>query len=163
MTPTQGTGLTPFSVTVNNQNRLSTLGYTYDAAGNLTSGGATWDAEGRMKTAPGATYTYDGEGKRVMKSVTGPPPETKLYWYGMNADPLLETDGSGNLQNEYIFFGGKRLARRDAAGNVNFYLGDHLGSSRVVTTAAGAILDDCDFLPFGQRVATAPVLCRGFL
>ena len=45
----------------------------------------------------------------------------------------------------------KRMARRDAPGNVNYYLSDHLGSSRVVTNSAGTILDDCDFTPFGQE------------
>jgi RHS repeat-associated protein len=34
---------------------------------------------------------------------------------------------------------------------VNYYLSDHLGSSRVVTGSAGNILDDCDFTPFGQE------------
>jgi RHS repeat-associated protein len=86
-----------------------------------------------------------------MKSITRPPPETKLYWYGMNADPLTETDGAGGNANEYVFFGGKRIARRDASGNVNYYFCDHLGSSRVVTSATGTILDDCDFVPFGQE------------
>jgi RHS repeat-associated protein len=64
---------------------------------------------------------------------------------------LLETDLNGNLQNEYIFFGGKRIARRDASGSLNYYLSDHLGSSRVVAGSAGTILDDCDFTPFGQE------------
>jgi RHS repeat-associated protein len=36
---------------------------------------------------------------------------------------------------------------------VNYYFADHLGSSRVVTNAAGTILDDSDFYPFGgERV-----------
>jgi hypothetical protein len=34
-----------------------------------------------------------------------------LYWYGMSADPLLETDLSGNNGAEYVFFGGRRTAR----------------------------------------------------
>jgi len=139
-----------------NKNQINTSGFQYDLAGNLTTDGSfsyTWDAEGRMKTAGSGTYsvayTYDGDGKRVAKVPNSPPGPSQLYWYGTGSDPLLETDLNGNLQNEYIFFGGKRIARRDATGNVNYYFSDHLGSSRVVTNAAGGILDDCDFTPFG--------------
>ncbi len=108
-------------------------------------------AESRMKMGAGVTYAYDGDGKRVSKS-TG-----KLYWYtsaplsagGMGSDPLIETDAAGNNPVEYVFFGGKRIARRKATGEVNYYFADHLGSSRAVTNASGTILDDSDFYPFG--------------
>ena len=115
-----------------------------------------------MKTAAGVTYTYDGDGRRVAKvhPYTGeanPGPEildglTHLYWYGMGSDALDETDAAGNTNNssfnEYIFFGGRRIARRDF-NNVNYYFADHLGTSRVVTDAGGTVLDDSDFYPFG--------------
>ena len=93
-------------------------------------------------------YTYDG--KCVSKS------SGKLYWYGMSADVLVETDANGNNATEYIFFGGKRIARREASGAVFYSFADHLGSSRVVTNAAGQILDDSDYYPFGgERVVAA--------
>jgi len=89
--------------------------------------------------------------KRVEKS------SGKLYWYGTSPDPLLETDGSGTLLNEYIFFNGKRIARRDASGNVDYYVGDQLGTARVVTNAAGTIQDEVDYYPYGgERDVTGP-------
>ena len=107
----------------------------------------TWNSEDQLKTAAGVTYTYDGDGHRVEKS------SGKLYWYGTGSDPLMETDLSGNLTDEYIFFGGKRIARRDSSNNVVYYAADHLGTSRVVASSAGAILDQSDFYPFGgERV-----------
>jgi RHS repeat-associated protein len=55
-----------------------------------------------------------------------------------------------------VFFGGKRIARRQSSGTVHYYFADHLGSSRVVTSATGAILDDADFYPFGgERVVNS--------
>jgi hypothetical protein len=42
----------------------------------------------------------------------------KIYWCGLSSDPLLETDAAGNNPSEYIFFGGKRIARRDSSGNI---------------------------------------------
>ena len=55
------------------------------------------------------------------------------------------------MAKNYAPFGGKRIARHDTPGSVNYYLSDHLGSSRVVTNSAGTILDDCDFTPFGEE------------
>jgi RHS repeat-associated protein len=69
---------------------------------------------------------------------------------GTSSDPLFETDAAGNVTDEYIFFAGKRTARKKSpSGEIHYYFADHLGSSRVVTSAAGAILDDSDFYPFG--------------
>ncbi len=54
---------------------------------------------------------YDGDGKRAEKV------GSEIYWYGLGSEPLMETDWSGNLENEYVFLGGKRMARRDASGS----------------------------------------------
>ena len=125
--------------TVTAKNQIS--GLNYDAAGNQTNDGSgltfTYDAENRMTATAGVTYTYDGDGKRVKKS------SGMLYWYGTGSDPLLETDMSGNATDEYVFFGGKRIARRIvSSGVVNYYFADHLGTSRVVNNATGGILED---------------------
>jgi RHS repeat-associated protein len=77
----------------------------------------------------------------------------KLYWYGLSADALVETDASGSNPTEYIFFGGKRIARRDPGGAVYYFFADHLGSARIVTNATGTIVEESDYYPFGgERV-----------
>jgi RHS repeat-associated protein len=100
-----------------------------------------------MTLTAGVTYTYDGDGKRVQKS------NGKLYWYGMGSDPLDETDLGGNTNNssfnEYTFFDGKRIARRDSTNAVNYYFADHLGTARIVANSSGTPVDDSDFYPFG--------------
>ena len=133
-----------FSFTADTKNRNPM--FAYDATGNTTSDGTyayTYNGENQLLTAAGVTYTYSGDGQRVQKS------NGTLYWYGTGSDPLDESDAAGNITNEYIFFGGSRIARRDSASNVNYYFSDHLGSARVVTNASGTILDDSDFYPFG--------------
>jgi len=140
------------SVAVTTKNQIT--GYCYDAAGNLIIQGACgpalvyqYDAENRMTTTAGVTYTYDGDGKRVKKS------NGKLYWYGTSSDSLVETDLAGNNATDFVFFSGKRIARRDPAGTISYFFSDHLGSSRVVTNATGTIVEDSDFYPFGgERV-----------
>jgi RHS repeat-associated protein len=131
-------------------------GWCYDASGNVLAESACptgppyaymYDAENHLTSTAGVTYTYDGDGKRVQKS------SGILYWYGMGSDALDETSSTGTMTDEYIFFGGKRIARRDPSNNVVYYFADHLGTSRIVASATGTILDDSDFYPFGgQRV-----------
>ena len=144
---TQGSAYT-LSVAVTGKNQLiSSDGFAYDAAGNMTAdpvNSYTFNAEGELTSAAGVTYTYDGDGDRVKKS------SGKLYWYGVGTDPLSESDASGNLTAEYIFLGGARIAMLDlSTSTVNYYVADNLGSSRVVTNSSGTVLDDSDFYPFG--------------
>jgi RHS repeat-associated protein len=138
------------SVTALTNNRLS--GYGYDAPGNLNSGngvsGVSYNAENQLVTVAGVTYKYDGNGNRVYKS------SGKLYWYGVSRDTLDETDVSGNLTNEYVFFGGQRIARRDPSNNIFYYFADHLGTSRTIAEVASGqstatLCYDADFYPFG--------------
>ncbi len=68
----------------------------------------------------------------------------------------------------YIFSGGQRIARRDAATKaVHFYFSDHLGSTSIVTDALGTLSicgsylvatgeDESDYYPFGGEI----VLCN---
>lgn len=141
------------NVAATTKNQVS--GDTHDSAGNLITipsiANYTYNAENQLTATAGVTYTYDGDGRRAKKS------NGKLYWYGMGSDPLDETDLTGATNNsafkEYVFFNGKRIARRDSTNAVNCYFADHLGTARVVTDSSGAIVDDSDFYPFGgERV-----------
>jgi RHS repeat-associated protein len=64
-----------------------------------------------------------------------------------------ESDLSGNLTDEYVFFDGERVARIDLPANtVHYYLSDHLGSTSIVASAAGAVEEESDYYPFGTEV-----------
>jgi RHS repeat-associated protein len=111
----------------------------YDAAGHLTNhpqiGQMQYDGEGRLKQhtagAAVATYAYDGEGRRVSKTAGG---VTTRFVY----------DAFGQLAAEY---GGA------AGGGGRKYVNvDHLGSTRVVTNAAGAVTEAYDYFPFGEEM-----------
>jgi RHS repeat-associated protein len=137
------------STSAGTNNRLS--GFGYDAAGNMTSNSPStykYDAENRLTTTSGYTYYYDGDGNRVAKSngSTG-----TVYWRGPTGDPILESSLTGTNQEEYIFFNGSRVARRDVATNfVHYYFSDHLGSHGVVVSPTGSGLEqDIDYYPFG--------------
>jgi RHS repeat-associated protein len=137
------------SLVANSNNQITT--FSYDASGNTlndTHNSYTWDAESEIKTAGGVTYTYDGDGDRVQKS------SGKIYWYGAGSEILDESDSSGNITDEYVYFGGRRVAHRVVSGNSIYYYGeDFLGTSRQIFTSASALCYDADFYPFGGERA----------
>ncbi len=136
-------------------NRAAGLGY--DAAGNLTNytapGQGVYDQENRLQSTAGMTYTYDANGRRVLKSNTSNGAAVKRYW-SAGGNVVAEGDGTGNITSEYVYFGGKRVARIDlAAGSVHYYLSDHLNTTSVVATASGAIEEESDYSAFGAEYA----------
>jgi RHS repeat-associated protein len=145
-------------VTADAQNRMHApvgADYQYDAAGNMTYDASglyyTYDAENRITGANGYTYTYDDEGNRVEKSngSTG-----TLHWY-MSPGIVAESDLTGTLKSEYVFFGGERVARRDGvngSGGVFYYFSDHLKTASVITDAQGNIKSESDYYPWGGEL-----------
>jgi len=140
-----------FTQTADNYNHLQ--GFSYDLAGNTSNDGVNgylWNAESDLKTAAGVNYLYDGDGRRAAKANSANPPVPyKLYWYGPGGAVLAETDGSGNNPNEYVFFGGKRVALLPAGSTAQFYAEDMLGSTRDVTSNTGVVCYDADSYPYG--------------
>jgi len=102
------------------------------------------NAEAMMASANSTNYTYDGDRKRVKKS------NGTLYWYGTNGEILEETDLSGNLLHDYIYFGGRRIARQDGFSGTSlyYYFQDHLGTAPV-TQHTGAVLEAVVYYPWG--------------
>jgi RHS repeat-associated protein len=139
------------SLSFNNSNQITNTNFTYDSAGNMTHDGSnayTWDAENKLKTAVGVTYTYDGDGWR-RKSSNG-----KLFWNdsGCSNPVLMETDLSGNNAQEFIYLEQRRIARRESSGAVYYYFDDHLGSGRVMTNATGVTQQESAYYPYGGEI-----------
>jgi len=112
-----------FQLSGNAQNRPT--GLAYDAAGNLMSNlfaTYAYDQENRLSSTAGITYTYDANGERVLKSNTSTGVAVKRYW-SMGGNTLAEGYSSGNLTAEYVYFGGKRVARIDLPANGDSHRG----------------------------------------
>jgi RHS repeat-associated protein len=157
------------AIATNNQ----ITGYCYDGAGNLldlaacaNQGAAhsfVYDAEGHLQSPPAVTttvgmiqdtYFYDGNGNRVQKCAANPCTSASsvgtLYWRGTGGEVLSESTRTGNIQEEYIYCNGQRIARRDVAtGQVHYYFSDHLGSASVITDSNGNIQQQTDYYPYG--------------
>jgi RHS repeat-associated protein len=135
------------SVSVSN-NKITNTGFSYDAAGNTTADGQysyAYNAENEIKAGNGVNYTYDGDGLRVEKS------SGTLYWRSYTGQVIEETDTSGTMTRDYIFFAARRIAWRDSSGNVYYYFVDAIGSTRAVTNATGTTCFNTDYYPYGQE------------
>jgi RHS repeat-associated protein len=140
----------------------STIGYTYDANGNLTGDGTRtfeWDAEDRLTavkqgTTTLASFVYGGDGRRRQK-VTGGVTRTYVY----DGPNIVEERLSSGQIYQYMQGPGvdRPLAQKDNSGAVSYYLADHLGSVVQVTNSAGAIALTREYDPWGDPLQGAAV------
>jgi len=151
-----------FHQTVNTQNRLVGPPYQYDAAGNSTYDGSHtyfYDAENRLVQVDGtfgtcstatACYSYDALSQRVDKT-TG---STSLdYVYNLDGQVMSEwcTNCAGYTgpTTEYIFLLNNFVA--EYKNNTTYFVySDHLGSPRILTGLNQAVVQNLDYLPFGE-------------
>ncbi len=128
-------------------NRLSSTGWQYDAAGNTTV-----DAEGRQFTYDAENkqvkvkdpqnqivgeYFYNGDGLRIKKVVPGTG-ETTIFAY----------DASNKLVAEY-----STVVEPTATAKTSYLTTDHLGSPRITTDQFGQVASRRDFMPYGEEIA----------
>lgn len=144
-------------------NRFSTgQGYSYDPDGAVTQDASGQrfgcDAESRQNQffaannstgTPDATYSFDGEGKRVRKvSAT----ENTTFVYDASGE-LIEEYAGGLVQTAYVYAGSSLLTTETSSGT-NYLTADHLGSPRIVTDASGNVTSRKDYTAFGEENVT---------
>ena len=130
------------------QDNDSVTDYDFDKNGNLTLDAENqrfvYDAENHQtaffkptnssQTAD-ATYSFDGEGKRVKKETST---EITIFVY----------NGGGQLVAEYS-------TQISQTPKVSYLTADHLGSPRVITDETGAVLSRHDYTGFGVDIVEA--------
>ena len=135
-------GDNPTISTANNRYHAN-QGYGYDNAGNLTAApnkSFEYDADNRQVSFDAnpqtqekdATYSYDGDGRRVKKVDAG---GTAIFVYNQN----------GQLVAEYS------TANQSNSG-VSYLTSDPLGTPRVITDLNGNVKARHDYLPFGEEL-----------
>jgi RHS repeat-associated protein len=106
--------------------------FAYDAAGNMTTMG-TFDAENRLiLTSQGASYVYDGNGRRFRTN----DGNVVNYVYSYTGQLLTEDRITESASNNYIYFNGQVVAIHQQDDSVLFLFKDHLGSTRWVVTVS---------------------------
>jgi RHS repeat-associated protein len=126
-------------------NRLA--GLDYDEAGNLLLNGNdvyVYDAENRLvsfqSSGSPATYAYDGDGRRVTRSIRGALQTWVTY--------VQVYDAMGRMIAEYSTQGTSISGQTSP----KYMTTDHLGSTRLVTKADGSVKARYDYLPFGEEL-----------
>ncbi len=129
-------------------------GFDYDCNGNMTHRIISdttyllgYDAENHMTSVTGgsvsASFSYDGDGNRVMGMVGG----VTTYYIGAH----YEWTGSASTARKYYYAGAQRLATRQGIGALYFLLGDHLGSTSITADgSSGAYVAEVRYMPFGR-------------
>lgn len=130
---------------------------SYDANGNLIGDGArtyVWNVrdqltEIRQGGAAIASFQYDAGGRRVGRTEAG---IATSYLYD-GPDPVQETQGT-TINPVLTGLGvDQRFARNDTGGRT-YFLTDHLGSTRALTNASGAVVQRYDYTAYGEVTQT---------
>lgn len=133
----------------------SPISYTYDKQGNRTgitpaAGTSTtlnYDQANRLTSyGPSATYSYNGDGLRMSKTVNSAT--TAFAWDQSEQLPVLLADGS-----DYYVYGPGGLPVEKISGSTVTYLHhDQQGSTRLLTDAGGAAGGTYTYDPWGNTV-----------
>jgi RHS repeat-associated protein len=117
--------------------------YTYDAAGNETNDGShtyTFNADNRITQmdAGAAVYVYDGEGRRMKKTVGS---ESTYYFYGLGG-LLCEFTSSNAISTATAASSTDRAVYRTS---------DKVGSAVLVINSSGIVIENNRTLPYGEQ------------
>jgi RHS repeat-associated protein len=98
-------------------------------------------------------YQYDGDGRRISKTVNNG--EKAYYGYGAGINVLTEFNGQGVPRFDYIYAGNRNISRvnfdsNGAIQSKTFYHTDHLGSNIAITDETSTVVWNQSYLPFGD-------------
>jgi RHS repeat-associated protein len=189
-------GTTPTTYSYPSGNRLATSSdpdstFDYDDDGNTISDGTgtghhsyQYNAADRLisvdaesSAGPTATCTYDGLGRRVIKTTDSLSWNNTWYFYGPNGELLTEMVPAQGIGSDYIYSEGSPVARIDWTGlpgfdpeifgsnassnqgpididpptdSLYFYHDDHLGTPIAMTDTTGQLKWRAEYRPFGD-------------
>jgi len=153
-----GTAPQPSNTFNTSTNQITSSGYTYDAAGNMTNDGLhtyTYDAEGNItKVDSGTTalYNYDALNHRFRTYASGATTEFVFNQNGQRVSVWNAT--TKTVERDQYYWGGKPVAFT-ASGATHFQHQDYLGTERMRTTYSGAMESAFTSLPFGDGYAAS--------
>ena len=94
-----------------------------------------------------ATFVYNGDGQRVKSVMTTNLGSTTTYFAGAHYEVV---EGyTGTQVNKYYYAGSQRIAMR-SNGTLYFMLGDHLGSTSLITFANGNVVSETRYKAWGE-------------
>jgi RHS repeat-associated protein len=136
-------------------------GETYDNNGNaLTANGNaySYDFENHLTSLSGGavTYVYDGDGRRVAKTVNGVTTRYLVDTNNPSGYAQVVDEIAGNQVVRSYTYGHALISQRQVIASqweVSFYCYDGQGSVRLLTDLTGAITDRYKYDAFGNLIA----------
>jgi RHS repeat-associated protein len=139
-------------------NHITTNGFAYDAAGNVTNDSIhsyTYDAEGRLKAVDSgntAKYNYDAFGNRTMQFSTTPSVYNE-YVVDLSGRAITAIQpGTTNVYTAEVFAGGRHWVTDN--GSALFLGTDWLGTTRALTELNGTFAQLYTSLPWGDGLSS---------
>ena len=162
-------GVTAGSGTFDADDRLSSE--TYDSDGNTsTTGGKSYayDSENHLTSRNGGSVTlvYDGDGKRVSKTVGGVI--TRYLVDDLNPTgyaQVVEELVSGSVTRQYSY-GSSRIDENQLVNSTwtpSFYGYDGSGSVRQLLNASGSVTDTYEYDAWGNRISITGTTPNNYL
>ncbi len=127
--------------------------YSYDANGNMTSGGgrSVTDTSFNMvavisQGTASASFAYDSEHQRIKQTLVAGSTTTVTTYLNDPASGAMEdkaVTGSTTTWHDYILADGHIVAEKFSGGTnaLRYFILDHLGSIAVVTNESGAVVE----------------------
>ena len=104
---------------------------------------------GSAQSDPVSSYTYNGDGLRISKTVAGTTSQFTWDTQGPNGTPLVLADDT----NDYVY-GPDGLPLEQVNGStVTYFLHDQQGSTRFLTDSTGGIVGSFIYDPYGREEA----------
>jgi RHS repeat-associated protein len=133
--------------------------YTYDANGNMLSGGGrtiTWNANDLPTDVNGTQFSYGGLGERIRKA-TGAA--VSRYPFG---DEFEVTNG---VTTRYVSGGGLGVVAKRTQGQTYWLHNDRTGSIHAITDASGSVVQRRTYRAGGEKIGdtTSHQESRGWL
>jgi RHS repeat-associated protein len=139
-------------------NQISTGGYSYDAAGNMTYDGFhtyTYDAEGHITAVDNsatAQYVYNALNQRVRDIVGTTATE---YVFNAAGQRVSEWNGTTRAQIKGKYYWGSQPVAYYSGGATHFEHQDWLGTERLRTTYNASVEGTFTSLPWGDGQVTS--------
>ncbi len=140
---------------------LAAITYTYDQNGDMTSDGTKcyeYNEANQVKKVKNcsnsqtiAEYVYDYQGNRLVKKNYSSGALQKTTFSPNDGYETVKFASNSATQNtSYYFANDQLIAKKNPDGTKNYYHNDHLGSTSIMTSQTGTLVEETKYDPWGE-------------
>ena len=140
---------------------LAAISYLYDQNGNMASDGTKcyeYNEANQLTKVKNcsnsetiAEYVYDHQGNRLVKKEYENGALKQTVYSPSDEYETVKLASDGTTQNtSYYFVNDQLIAKKNPDGSKNYYHNDHLGSTSVMTSQTGTLVEETKYDPWGE-------------